>query len=111
MVSYPRYDGCWVKAGMSYIRENRKLSTIHCGGQQIYLNTNEISITLGRFKNVEIEGLLFKDFGKTFLDSLNKAIKLSNLSEEEALKKLVPKFNEFLSYYEESISRGFFYRV
>lgn len=59
---------------------------------------------LGRFKNIEIEGLLIEDFGKIFIDSLNEAIKPSNLSEEEVLKKIAPKFKELLSNYEESIS-------
>lgn len=59
---------------------------------------------MGRFKNIEIEGLIIEDFGKTFVDSLNNAIKSSNLSEEEALKKIAPKFDELLSNYEESIS-------
>ena len=59
---------------------------------------------MGRFKNIEIEGLLIENFGETFIDSLNEAIKSSNLSEEETLKKIAPKFNELLSHYEEDIS-------
>ena len=59
---------------------------------------------MGRFKNIEIQGLLIEDFGKMFVDSFNKAVKSSNLSEEEALKKIAPKFKELLSGYEESIS-------
>lgn len=59
---------------------------------------------MGRFKNVEIEGLLIEGFGKMFVDSFNEAIKAANLSEEEALKKIAPKFNVLLSNYEESIS-------
>lgn len=59
---------------------------------------------MGRFKKIEIEGLLIKDFGKTFVDSFERAIKNSNLSEKEALQKIAPKFDELLSKYEESIS-------
>jgi hypothetical protein len=59
---------------------------------------------LGRFKNIEIEGLLIENFGKIFVDSLNRVTKSFNLPEEEILKKLAPKFNELLSNYEESIS-------
>ncbi len=59
---------------------------------------------MGRFKNIEIEGLLIEDFGKMFVDSFNEGIKSSNLSEEEALKKIAPKFNKLLSHYEETIS-------
>lgn len=59
---------------------------------------------MGRFKKLEIEGLLIEDFGKIFVDSLNEVISSSNLSEEEALKKIAPKFNNLLSDYEESVS-------
>jgi hypothetical protein len=59
---------------------------------------------LGRFKNIEIPGLLIEDFGKVLIDSLNESIKTSGLTEEEALKKIAPKFDELLSDYEESIS-------
>lgn len=59
---------------------------------------------MGRFKNVEIQGLLFDDFGKMFVESFNSAIKSSGLSEEEALRKIAPKFKELLSDYEETIS-------
>lgn len=59
---------------------------------------------MGRFKNIEIKGLLFDDFGQMFIDSINDAIKSSDLSEEEALKKIAPKFKQLLSHYEESIS-------
>lgn len=59
---------------------------------------------MGRFKNIEIQGLLVEDFGKLFVDSINEAVKSSNLAEEEALKKIAPKFNKLLSDYEESIS-------
>lgn len=59
---------------------------------------------MGRFKNIEIQGLLIDDFGKLFIESINNAIKTSDLTEEEALKKIAPKFNNLLSDYEESIS-------
>jgi hypothetical protein len=59
---------------------------------------------MGRFRNIEIKGLLIEDFGKMFVDGFNKAIKSSELSEEEALKKIAPKFSKLLSDYEESIS-------
>lgn len=59
---------------------------------------------MGRFKNIEIEGLLFENFGKTFVESLNKSIKSSNLTEEEVMKKIAPKFKQLLSSYEETIS-------
>lgn len=59
---------------------------------------------MGRFKNIEIKGLLIEDFGEIFIDGLNKAIKSSNISEEEALKKIAPKFDKLLSEYEENIS-------
>jgi len=59
---------------------------------------------LGRYKNIEIEGLLVENYGKIFLESINKAIKTSDLKENEALKKIAPKFEKLLSAYEESIS-------
>jgi hypothetical protein len=59
---------------------------------------------LGRFKNIEIQGLLVDNFEKIFTDSINDAIKTSDLTEDEALKKLAPKFDKLLSDYEESIS-------
>lgn len=59
---------------------------------------------MGRFKKLEIEGLLIEDFGRIFIDSLNEVINSSNLSEEETLKKVAPKFKELLANYEESIS-------
>lgn len=59
---------------------------------------------MGRFKNIEIQGLLVKNFEKILIDSINNAIKISDLTEDEALKKLVPKFDKLLSEYEESIS-------
>jgi hypothetical protein len=58
---------------------------------------------LGRFKNIEIPGLLIEDFGKVLIDSLNDSSKTSGLS-EEALRKIAPKFDKLLSDYEESIS-------
>jgi hypothetical protein len=59
---------------------------------------------MGRFKNIEIEGLLIEDFGKIFVESFNEGVKSSNLSEEETLKKIAPKFDELLTAYEEIIS-------
>jgi len=59
---------------------------------------------LGRFKSIEIQGLLVEDYGKILIESLNNAIKTSGLTEEEALKKLSPKFDELVSNYEESIA-------
>jgi len=59
---------------------------------------------LGRFKNIEIQGLLIEDFEKTFIDGINSAIKNSDLTEEELLKEIAPKFKEILLDYEESIS-------
>jgi len=59
---------------------------------------------LGRFKNIEIQGLLINDFGKTFSKAINNAIKTSNLTKEEALKKIAPKFDKLLSDYEETVS-------
>jgi hypothetical protein len=59
---------------------------------------------LGRFKNIEIQGLLIEDFGKILIESINNSIKTSSLTEEEALKKIAPKFDKLLSNYEESIS-------
>ena len=59
---------------------------------------------MGRFKKLEIQGLLIDNFAKLFIKGLNCAIKTSDLSEEEIFKKLAPKFEELLSSYEESIS-------
>ena len=59
---------------------------------------------MGRFKNIEIQGLLIEDFGKILIDSINNSIKTSDLTKEEALKKIAPKFKKLLSDYEESIS-------
>lgn len=59
---------------------------------------------MGRFKKVEVKGLLIENFGEMFVDNLNKVIKDSGIIEEEALKKIAPKFEELLSRYEESIS-------
>lgn len=59
---------------------------------------------MGRFKNIEIKGLLIEDFGKIFVDSIDNVIKTSDLSEEEVLKKIAPKFKKLLSHYEESVS-------
>lgn len=59
---------------------------------------------MGRFKTIEIKGLLVDDFGKIFSESLGNAIKISNLTEEEVLKKLAPKFDQLISSYEESIT-------
>ena len=59
---------------------------------------------MGRFKNIEIQGLLIEDFGKIFTESINTAIKTSFMTEEEALKKIAPKFDKLLSEYEESTS-------
>lgn len=59
---------------------------------------------MGRFKKIEIEGLLVKNFGKIFVDSFDEAVKASGLPEQEALKKIAPKFNKLLSDYEETIS-------
>jgi Family of unknown function (DUF5677) len=59
---------------------------------------------VGRFKNIEMQGLLIQDFGKILLESINNAIKTSDLTEENALKKIAPKFNKLLSEYEESTS-------
>jgi len=59
---------------------------------------------LGRFKNLEIQGLLIDNFGKTLIDGINNAIKTSDLTEEEAFKKIAPKFKKLISDYEENIS-------
>lgn len=59
---------------------------------------------MGRFKNIEIRGLLIDDFDKMLFDSINKAFKTSDLTEEEALIKLAPNFEKLLADYEESIS-------
>lgn len=59
---------------------------------------------MGRFKNIEIQGLLIEDFGKILIESINDSIKTSGLTEEDALKKLAPKFDKLVSDYEESIS-------
>lgn len=59
---------------------------------------------MGRFKNIEIQGLLIDNFGKTLIDGINNAIKTSDLTEEEAFKKIAPKFKKLISDYEESIS-------
>lgn len=59
---------------------------------------------MGRFKKLEIEGLLIEDFGKLFSDSLSDVIKSSGLSEREVLKKLAPKFKKLVSQHEEIIS-------
>ena len=59
---------------------------------------------MGRFKNIEIQGLLLEDFGKIFIEALNNSINTSNLSREEAIKKVAPKFEKLLAEYEESIS-------
>lgn len=59
---------------------------------------------MGRFKNIEIQGLLIEEFGKIFIESINDAIKTSNLTEDEAIKRIAPKLNKLLSNYEESIS-------
>lgn len=59
---------------------------------------------MGRFKNLEIQGLLVENFGEMFIDSINNAIKTSHLTEEEILKKLAPKFNKLLADYEETVS-------
>lgn len=59
---------------------------------------------MGRFKNIEIQGLLIEDFGNILIESINNSIKLSGLTEEEALKKIAPKFDKLLFDYEESIS-------
>lgn len=59
---------------------------------------------MGRFKNIEIQGLLVENFGKIFTDSINNAIKTSDLTEDEVLEKLAPKFEKLLSDYEESVS-------
>lgn len=59
---------------------------------------------MGRFKRIEIQGLLIEDFGKTFVEAFNEAVKSSELPEEETLRKIAPKFKELLSDYEESIS-------
>jgi len=59
---------------------------------------------LGRFKNIEIQGLLIDDFGSIFMDGINNVIKTSELTEEEVLKKIAPKFEKLISDYEESVS-------
>ncbi|SDW64825.1 hypothetical protein SAMN05444410_104206 [Hydrobacter penzbergensis] len=59
---------------------------------------------MGRFKNIEIKGLLIKDFEEILLERINEVIKSSDLSKEEVLKKMAPKFEELLFQYEESIS-------
>lgn len=59
---------------------------------------------MGRFKKIEIEGLLVEDFGKMLIESINSVIKSSDLTEEEILKKIAPKFDKLLSGYSESIS-------
>lgn len=60
---------------------------------------------MGRFKKIEIEGLIFENFGKLFLDTFNNVVKTSNLSESEVLKKIgLKEFEKLLSHYEDSIS-------
>jgi hypothetical protein len=60
---------------------------------------------LGRFKKIEIEGLLFEDFGKIFVDTFNEFVKTTNLPEKEVLKKIgLKKFEELLISYEDGIS-------
>ena len=59
---------------------------------------------MGRYKNIEIQGLLVENFGKRFIDSINEVIKTSDLTEEEALKKIAPKFEKLLSDYQEVTS-------
>lgn len=59
---------------------------------------------MGRFKNIEIEGLLVEDFSKMFIESFNNAAKDSNITEDEAFKKIAPNFEKLLSGYEESVS-------
>lgn len=59
---------------------------------------------MGRFKKLEIEGLLIEDYREIFADALVEAIKPLSLSEEDVLKRISPKINELLSDYEKSIS-------
>lgn len=59
---------------------------------------------MGRFKNLEIPGLLIENFGKTLIEGINNAIRTSEMIEEEAFHKLAPKFKTLISDYEESIS-------
>ena len=59
---------------------------------------------MGRFKNIEIKGLLFEDFGEIFIQTINNAIKSSNHIEEEAFKKIAPEFENLKTKFEESIS-------
>jgi uncharacterized protein Veg len=46
------------------------------------LTKSKIQKQLGRFKEIEIEGLLIEDFGKMFVDSFNKAVELNLFSHE-----------------------------
>lgn len=59
---------------------------------------------MGRFKSVAIEGLLITDFEKLFNDSLKEAIKSSELSDEDILKKLAPKWEKMVANYEDGIA-------
>lgn len=59
---------------------------------------------MGRFKKLEIKGLLVDDFEKIFIDSLNDVIKESALSEREALNKIAPKFEAMIKDYEQNIT-------
>jgi len=59
---------------------------------------------VGRFKNVEIKGLLIAEFEESFTRALENAIKTSKHSEKEITKRLEQHFKKLLSSYEESIS-------
>jgi hypothetical protein len=59
---------------------------------------------LGRYKSVKIKGLFFDKFDELFESSIINAIKDLDLSEEEIIAKLSPKFNDLISTYEETIS-------
>jgi len=74
---------------------------VNAGRLATTLQNPKILKYLGRFKNIEIEGLLIADFGKTFGDSLKRGYQVFNLSEEEILQKIAPKLNELLGLADE----------
>lgn len=59
---------------------------------------------MGRFKNIEIRGLLIDGFEEMLLDSINNATKSSDLTKDEAYRKIAPKFDKLLSDYEDMVS-------
>lgn len=69
-----------------------------------YLHYALKNINLGRYKSVEIKGLFFENFEETFEKSFIAVIKESKLSEKEIIEKLSPKFKDYISDYENTIS-------